>query len=151
MYAGNEEHQGERQLGRRDFSNASRATKVDRSSTLCKWAAAQSCGDSQLGANVIDGLLYRPMPAAWKTRPFGRFGHFSLQSLPQRQMPRRHVSDQSDHRWFYRFWCHHSQSLCALLISTSLTPLTQVHSEIWIWQNIITLLCICWRNTSISI
>ena len=58
------------------------------------------------------------------------------------------------HLYFFTefVWSQHpSQSLCALLLSTSLTLHTQVHSEAWIWQNIITLLCICWRNISIPI
>ena len=63
------------------------------------YANEQRCdhGNSQFGTNVIDGLLYRPMQAAWKTRPFGRFSRCS-------HCHRGDCSDQSDHRRFYRFW-----------------------------------------------
>ena len=56
------------------------------------YANEQWCTRSQLGTDVIDGLLYRPMPAAWKTRPFGHFCHFSCCSYC-------HTGDNSDVMW----------------------------------------------------
>ena len=80
MYAGDEE---------RPVAWATRCESLKLTDELYANEQWRDRGDSQLGTDVIDGLLYRPMPAACKTRPFGRCS-------------RCHTRDCSDMMWAIR-------------------------------------------------
>ena len=54
---------------RREQRDASVATKVDRCSTLCKWAAAQPWRKPTGGWSGFRKRKKAELPAAWKTRP----------------------------------------------------------------------------------